>query len=155
MTLSEKSLNEIESIKQKYPDKKSATLPALYIAQREFGSLTLDAIEAVADSLNLPKSHIRGVATFYSMYKNKPKGRHLIQLCTNVACMIFGAEELVALLKNKYGVEVGGTSPDGRFSLVIMECIGGCDVAPAMLVNDDYHGKLTETNIIEILEKYK
>lgn len=154
-TLNEKSRTELSDLRKKYYNPKAAVLPALHIAQREFGWLSPEAIEAVANELGLPKAHVRGVGTFYVMYNQKPKGRHLIQLCTNVACMIFGGEELVALLKTKYGVEVGGTSPDGRYSLVIMECIGGCNDAPAMLVGDDYHGNLNETNIIEILEKYK
>jgi NADH:ubiquinone oxidoreductase subunit E len=89
------------------------------------------------------------------MYRQKPMGRHLIQLCTNVSCMILGAERLVDFLKSTYGVEPGGVSPDGRFSLVIMECIGACGTAPAMLVNDDFHENLTEKNLQEILEKYR
>ncbi|NJD55784.1 MAG: NADH-quinone oxidoreductase subunit NuoE [Nitrospirae bacterium] len=149
------AIQEIEDIRAKYPNARAALLPAIYVAQREFGWLPPEAYEAVADLLNVPKATVRGVATFYAMYKQKPMGRHLIQLCTNVSCMILGAERLVDLLKSAYGVEPGGVSPDGRFSLVIMECIGACGTAPAMLVNDDFHENLTEKNLQEILEKYK
>jgi NADH-quinone oxidoreductase E subunit len=149
------TIQEIEDIRAKYPNARAALLPAIYVAQREFGWLSPEAYEAVADLLGVPKATVRGVATFYAMYKQKPMGRHLIQLCTNVSCMILGAERLVDFLKTAYGVEPGGVSPDGRFSLVIMECIGACGTAPAMLVNDDFHENLTEKNLQEILEKYK
>ncbi|NCO82735.1 MAG: NADH-quinone oxidoreductase subunit NuoE [Nitrospirae bacterium CG02_land_8_20_14_3_00_44_33] len=153
--LSKTAIKELEEIRQKYPNASAALLPALYIAQREFGYLGADAYEAVSDALGIPKAIARGVGTFYTMYKHKPMGRHIVQLCTNVSCMILGAEKLADFLKNKYGLEPGGTTPDKRFSLVIMECIGACGTAPAMLVNDDFYENLTEKYIGEILERYK
>ena len=143
------------SLRKRYPTAQSTLLPALYAAQKRFGWLSLEALEAVSKELNVPKATVRGVATFYSMYKNRPMGRHVIQLCTNVSCMIFGAERLVDLIKKRYGVEAGATSADDRFSLVIMECIGACGTAPAMLVNTDFHESLTEDNIIKILDGYE
>ncbi|MDP2278527.1 MAG: NADH-quinone oxidoreductase subunit NuoE [Nitrospirota bacterium] len=152
---SETAIKELSEIKQRYPNARAALLPALYIAQREFGHLSADAYEAVSDILGVPKAIARGVGTFYAMYKHKPMGRHIVQLCTNVSCMILGAERLSDFLKNKYGLEPGGTSPDKRFSLVVMECIGACGTAPAMLVNDDFYENLTEKGITKILERYK
>jgi NADH-quinone oxidoreductase E subunit len=149
------AIREIEEIRGKYPTARAALLPALYVAQREFGWLSSDAYEAVSDILGVPRTVARGVGTFYAMYKRVPMGRNIVQLCTNVSCMILGAEMLVDSLRNKYGLEAGGTTPDGRFSLVIMECIGACGTAPAMLVNDDFYENLTEKNIEEILETYK
>lgn len=151
---SQTAIKEIEEIRTKYPTARAALLPALYVAQREVGWLSPEAYEAVSDILGVPKAIARGVGTFYAMYKNRPMGRHVVQLCTNVSCMILGAERLVDFLNNKYGLEPGGTSPDNRFSLVIMECIGACGTAPAMLVNDDFYENLTEKYIEEILEKY-
>ena len=148
-------LKEIEEIKSKYPSRRSALLPALYVAQREFGWLSHEAMLSVSSALNLPEALVRGTASFYSMFRHKPVGRHIIQLCTNISCMILGSDKLVDLIKNKYGVPQNGTSEDGRFSLVIMECIGACGTAPAMLVNTDFHENLTEKSIEEILEKYK
>jgi len=148
-------LKEISEIRGKYPDRKSALLPALYIAQRKFGWLSEEAMMSVARALNLPEAMVRGTASFYSMFRHKPAGRHLIQLCTNVSCMILGAEKLVDFLGSNYGIEPGGTSLDGRYSLVVMECIGACGTAPAMLVNTDFHDNLTEKRIEEILENYK
>ncbi len=151
----EAAIRELEEIRTKYPNARAALLPAIYVAQREFGYLSPEAYEAVADALGVPKATVRGVATFYAMYKHKPMGKHIVQLCTNVSCMILGAEKLEDFLKNKYGLEPGGTSPDKRFSLVIMECIGACGTAPAMLVNDDFYENLTEDGLVKILEKYK
>ncbi|MFO0754153.1 MAG: NADH-quinone oxidoreductase subunit NuoE [Thermodesulfovibrionales bacterium] len=153
--LNEKLVAEINRLRSKYQDARSCLLPSLYVVQREEGWITPDAMAAVGELLNVPKATVKGVATFYSMYRHKPVGRHLIQLCTNVACMLMGAESLADLLKEKYGLTPNGTSPDGRFSLVIMECIGACGTAPAMLVDTDFHDGLNEKNILEILESYK
>lgn len=142
-------------IADKYPEKEAAVLPALYVAQEEYGWLSHEALKRVSEILNLPDAFVRGVATFYYMYRNKPMGRHLIQICTNVSCMLFGGERIVDLLKERYNLEPGGTTEDGRFSLIIMECIGACDKAPAMLVDKDLHGGLNENNIFDLLEGYK
>lgn len=142
-------------IANKYPEREAAVLPALYIAQEEYGWLSHEVLKRVSEILNLPDAFVRGVASFYYMYKNKPMGRHLIQICTNVSCMLFGGERIVDLLKERYNLEAGGTTEDGRFSLIIMECIGACDMAPAMLVGKDLYGRLNENNIFEFLERYK
>lgn len=139
----------------RYPEREAAVLPALYIAQEEYGWLSHEAMRKVSNALNLPDAFVRGVATFYYMYRKKPMGRHLIQICTNVSCMLFGGERLVDLLRERYNLEPGGTTEDGRFSLIIMECIGACDMAPAMLVGKDLHGRLDESNIFDLLERYK
>jgi NADH-quinone oxidoreductase subunit E len=155
MILSDSAIAKVEALRARYPSGRSLLLPSLHIAQKEYGWLSQEIMAAVARHLNLPEAIVRGTATFYFMYSKKPVGRHLIQLCTNVSCMLFGAETLVEHLKKKYNLEPGGTTADGRFSLVIMECIGACDKAPAMLVNDDFHHSLTESNIFSILEGYK
>ncbi len=152
---SEAAKKELQEIRLRYPNARAALLPALYVAQREYGWLSPDAYEAVSDLLGVPQAIARGVGSFYAMYKHKPAGRNIIQLCTNVSCMILGAERLVDFLKNKYGLEPGGTTMDERFSLVIMECIGACGTAPAMLINDDFYENLTEKYIEEILQRYK
>ncbi|MEE8329073.1 MAG: NADH-quinone oxidoreductase subunit NuoE [Thermodesulfovibrionia bacterium] len=148
-------LKEIEEIKARYPDSKSALLPALYIAQREFGWLSHEAMLCVAKTLNMPEATVRGTASFYSMFKHRPAGRHLIQLCTNISCMILGAEGFLDFLKKRYGVTPNSMTRDGRFSLIIMECIGACGTAPAMLVDTDFYDNLTEQKLEEILNNYK
>lgn len=146
---------EIRDLADRYNDREAALMPALYLAQREFGSLTPEALELVSEGLVIPRTKVRGVASFYDMFRFKPMGRHIIQLCTNVVCMVMGAERLADILEGRYGLKPFDTSPDGRFSLVIMECIGACGTAPAMLVNTDLHENLNEDRIVEILENYK
>lgn len=153
--LSEAATKELEEIMARYPDSKAALLPALYIAQREFGWLSPEAYEAVSTYFDIPKATVRGVGAFYAMLKHKPMGRNVIRFCTNVSCMLLGSERLVDFLKSKYGLEDGGTTPDNRFSLVIQECIGACGNGPAMLINDDTYTDLTEKKIEEILTKYR
>lgn len=150
-----KILKEIDELKNKYQDLRFCLLPALYIFQREYGWLSPEALEAVGEILNIPKAAVKGVGTFYTMFRHRPMGRHLVQLCTNVSCMIMGGEKLLDILKRRYGLEPNTTTADGRFSLVIMECIGACDAAPAMLVDTDLRGNLSEENIIRILETYQ
>lgn len=146
---------EINHLKTVYPDNKSALLPALKFAQSEYGWLSNEALESVALKLNMSKSFVKGVASFYSMFRNQPLGRHLIMVCTNVTCMLFGSDSVLEAIRDKYSLEPGGTTDDGRFSLLEFECIGNCDAPPSMLVNEDVHSGLTMENVIEILERYK
>jgi NADH-quinone oxidoreductase E subunit len=152
--LTETALREIEEIRGNFPEPRSALIPALYIAEREFGWLSAAALLSLAEVLSLPPAVVRGTATFYHLYRHRKMGRHLIQLCTNVSCMILGAEQLQELLKQKYGLEPGGTTEDGRFSLLIMECIGVCEGAPAMQIDTDLYQDLTEERLDEILSNY-
>lgn len=153
--LSDAVVKEIQGIREQYPDPKSAILPSLHIAIREFGWLSQETLRSIAVCLNLPPAMVRGTASFYSLFRSSPTGRHLIQLCTNVSCMLLGSEILKDILKSRYGLEPGGTSADGRFTLMIVECVGVCDGAPAMLINDDLHDNLTEQEITGILEQYE
>ena len=134
---------------------KTNLIPSLLDLQQRRNFLCNNGMREISAELDLTPSMVKGVASFYSMFRLKPVGRHVIYLCTNIACMILGAESLLELLKRQYGLEPGGTTEDGRFSLVIKECIGACDGAPAMLVNEDLHRDLNESNIISILEGYK
>ncbi len=153
--LSDSALIKIRQIRNKYQDARSCLLPSLYVVQEENGWISPSAMEAVGELLNVPKATVKGVSTFYSMFRHRAMGRHLIQLCTNVACMVMGAESLVDILREKYGLEPNGTTADGRFSLVIMECIGACGTAPAMLVDTDFHENINGDTILATLEKYR
>ncbi|MCX8069680.1 MAG: NADH-quinone oxidoreductase subunit NuoE [Thermodesulfovibrionales bacterium] len=146
---------KVQEIVKRYPHKEARLLPTLYLAQKEFGWLSNEAIERVSEMLNIPKATVKGSATFYHMFRHKPLGRHVIQLCTNVSCMIMGAERLVEFLQSRFGIKPNSTTEDGRFSLMIMECIGACGTAPAMLVDTDFYDNLTEDRIVEILERYQ
>ncbi|MGO9611779.1 MAG: NAD(P)H-dependent oxidoreductase subunit E [Dissulfurispiraceae bacterium] len=146
---------EILGVKESFINSETALLPALHIAQKRMGCLNEKALALVAETLSLPKARVKGVASFYSMLHLKPTGRHIIRLCNNVVCMIMGAERLVDMLGLRYGLQPDGTTQDDRFTLVIMECIGACGTAPAMLVDNDFYPNLTEEIIVNILEGYK
>ncbi|MDA8087574.1 MAG: NAD(P)H-dependent oxidoreductase subunit E [Nitrospiraceae bacterium] len=151
----EKPLAGLEEIKKNYPASSAALMPALYEARRQFGWLSPEALSAVADALNLPKAAVRSTASFYGMFNQGKTGRHLVRICTNVACMVLGAGSVLEKLEARYGLTPGGTSRDGRFSLAVTECIGACDKGPAMLVDDDMHTDLTGERITEVLERYE
>ncbi len=149
---------EAEELRQyiaRYPDRSTALLPALHITQMEHGWLPSDSMEGIAERLELSSAHVQGVVTFHSMFNDLPVARNLIQLCTNVSCMLFGSETLLDVIKDRYSLEPGGTTADGRFSLMVMECLGLCDHAPAMLVNRNVHCSLDPDSIINILKSYK
>jgi NADH-quinone oxidoreductase E subunit len=157
MTLefSTSSKQRLEETLKLYPDKRAALLPALWLAQREFGYVSQEAMEYVAGLLGLSPAYVYGVSTFYSMYRKQPKGRHLIQVCTNISCALMGAEHVVEYLAQKLGIKAGGTTPDGKFSLVCVECLGACGGAPMMQVNDTYYENLTREKIDKILAELK
>ena len=143
---------KIEEIARRYPDPRSAVMPALYLAQEKHGYLTKEAMEEVAEALNIPPVQVYEIATFYTMFNKRPVGRYHIQVCTNVSCMLLGAETLVDYLKEKLGIDVGETTRDGLFTLSTVECLGSCGTAPVMQINDTYYENLTKERIDEILE---
>jgi NADH-quinone oxidoreductase subunit E len=144
----------IQEIARKYPEPRAAVLPSLQAVQEENGSISDEAIGVIARQLDLPESEVYGTATFYALLHRKPAGRHVISICHNLPCSLLGAEPLIEYLKQKLGVEEGQITVDGRFSFHRIECIGRCDGAPAMLVDNDYHGELTPEKIEGILEQY-
>lgn len=144
----------IQAARQRYPDARAAVLPALRIVQEEAGRLSADAMGPIAELLDVPESEVYGAATFYSLLRWEPGGRHVIYVCHNLPCSLLGAETIIAHLSRKLGVEEGQVTGDGRFSFQRIECIGRCDGAPAMLVDDEYHGGLTPDKIDEILMRY-
>ena len=153
--LSDSSIKEIKKIAEKYPTTESALLPALYIAQREKGWLAKETMDNIADVLELPKVRVYGVATFYTMYYKKPMGKYVIQVCTNVSCMITGGEEIYKHLTKVFGIKSGETTGDGLFSLLEVECLGNCGNAPVMQINEDFYENLTIKTVDEIIAKLK
>ncbi len=150
--LSEQSKSRIQKIQDEYPDAKSAVLPALYLAQRDYGGwLPSEAFEAVAEVMGLPPAYVASAASFYTMLNRKPVGRHLIQVCTNISCSLLGAEHLVGYISRKLGIAPGETTKDGEFTLLEVECLGSCGTAPMMQVDDEYYENLTEGRIDQIL----
>jgi len=155
--LSPEAVKEILAIAAKYPDKLAATLPALHIAQREFGFVSLDAMKAVAKALSIPEGHVFGVASFYTMYQKQPVGRHHLQVCTNISCALRGAAQLLEKVCERTGVQPGaGPSPDGMWSVEEAECLASCGSGPCIQVNHDvYDEDVDEAKLDAILEGCK
>ena len=153
VAFSDSGRREFEALLARYPDKEAAILPALYIAQREFGYVSDDAIFYIAGLLGVPPSQIEGVATFYTMYNRKAVGKYHVQVCRNISCSLLGAEHLIAHVSQKLGIKPGETTPDGKFTLSTAECLGSCGTAPVMQVNDDCHENLTEEKIDALLDR--
>ena len=129
-------------------------LSALKAAQKEFGCVPEKFIAETALTMNMTVSEIYGVMSFYAFLSHKPQGRHVIRVCGNIPCYLKGSEMIVKGIKKEIGIGPGETTPDGRYSLELTNCIGACDTAPAMLINDDMHGGLTQKKVAAILRNY-
>jgi len=138
-----------------YPTKRSALVPTLLYAQDEAGYLSDEVISEIAARVELTELEVRNVISYYSMLTTKPRGKYNVQVCTNIACMLRGGEELLDHCKKKLGISHKGTTPDGSFSLEEVECIGACSWAPAAQVNYDFHENLTEEKMDKVLERYQ
>jgi NADH-quinone oxidoreductase subunit E len=138
-----------------YPTKRSALVPTLLYAQDETGSLNDEVIAELAQRLDLTELEVRNVISYYSMLTTKPRGKYNVQVCTNIACMLVGGEELIEYCKEKLRIGNKSTTPDGLFSLEEVECIGACSWAPAAQVNYDFHENLTNAKMDRILDEYK
>lgn len=142
---------QIEELIAAYPDKKSAIIPALMAAQKLHGWLSPEAIRQVAAVMRFTPARLTSVASFYDMFKLKDSGTHTIYLCTNISCMLRGADEVLAALENEVGVKNGGTSEDGIF-LRSFECLGACDIAPMASVDGEFVGPLTLADAKRMIE---
>jgi NADH-quinone oxidoreductase E subunit len=141
----------IDRILARYPTKQAALLPVLWVAQETWGWVSREAAEEVARLLELSPAHVSGVLTFYTMYNLRPVGRHLLQFCTSISCHIAGAGPLVDHCRRRLGIDLGETTADGRFTMVEVECIAGCDRAPSMMINDTYHEPMDAARLDALL----
>lgn len=147
---------KIAELSTRYPTSEAVLLPALHLAQEAWGGwLPDEAIAAVAAELNLPVSKVYGVVTFYDLYHQHPVGRHRIRVCTNLSCQLRGADEIMEVLHQELRVGEDEITPDGRCTYVHFECLGSCDTAPMMMVDDTYHENLTPQRVREILKGLK
>ena len=144
-------LQQVEQIKARYPEQKAALMPVLWMAQHKLGWISDDTMGYVADLLGLTKAHVLGVVTFYTMYFDKPMGRHHIQVCTNVSCMLKGGDKIYEDLKKQLGIDHMQCTADGKFSLEEVECMGACGGAPMVVVNEDFHENVTTSTVGSLL----
>jgi NADH-quinone oxidoreductase subunit E len=136
-----------------YPQRQSALLPALYVAQGEIGYLPDKALDEVALLLDLPPAEVGSVASFYTMFHRQPVGKHVISLCTNLSCHLLGADTLAGYLSKELGIGNGETTPDGKVTLELVECIGACDFAPALQVNGKLYKSMTTETVDKLIEE--
>lgn len=152
---SEKTIQKIREIVASYPRKEAAILPVLHLTQKEFGCISEEEEKRVAEILELKPIQVREVVTFYTMFNQKPIGKYHIQVCSNLSCSLMGAESLIDYLMEKLGIGLGETTPDKKFTLSSVECLGACEMAPSLMVNFDYHGNLDKEKIDKILSGLK
>jgi len=149
-------LAALERLFTLYPTKQACLLPALWLVQEARGWISEQAIGEVAQVLRLTPAYVKGVVTFYTMYHTHPVGRHFIQVCTTTPCNICGAEDVVkALLEGTGCAELGSTSPDGRFTVMEVECLGACGFATPILIDDDFIESVTPEKVAGILKRYE
>lgn len=148
-------LAELDKVLSRYPTKQAALLPALWMVQRAYGWVSDAAMAEVAEVLELTPAYVKGVVTFYTMYHRHPVGKHFIQVCTTSPCNVCGAEDVVASFLEHTGCgELGATSPDGRFTVIEVECLGACGFATPVLIDDEFIESVTPDGVEELLGKY-
>ncbi|HHU62634.1 MAG TPA: NADH-quinone oxidoreductase subunit NuoE [Clostridiales bacterium] len=148
------SFEKLEKVIEKYKDKEGALMPIMHEAQEIFGYLPIEVQNYIAEALKIPITDVYGVATFYSQFSLKPKGKYNISVCMGTACYVKGAQKILDRLKEELNVEVGETTEDGKFTITATRCLGACGLAPVIMVNDDVYGRLVEDDIPGIIKKY-
>ena len=129
-------------------------IPALHVAQGLFGHIPRSALMHISEALDIPPSEVYGVVTFYHFFTTQPRGKHTIRVCLGTACYVRGGKRVLEAFKQKLGIDVGETTPDGRFTLEVARCFGACGLAPAVRVDDDVHRRVKPAKIGAILEQY-
>jgi NADH-quinone oxidoreductase E subunit len=153
--LSETSLKRIEDLKGRYQHPQSVILEALWMWQDEHGWISEDGMKFIAGTLGIPFHHVYGVVTFYTMFNRAPVGKHKIEVCTNISCMLRGSDRILRHLHQRLKIAPGETTADKKFSLIEAECLGSCGTAPMMQIGDEYYENLDETKVDKILKDLK
>jgi NADH-quinone oxidoreductase subunit E len=149
--LAPQNVERAKAVIGRYPRERSAMIPLLHLAQEQDGHLTLDAMEHVGELVGATSAEVRGVATFYEMFKEHPVGTYLVGVCTNLSCMILGADQLLEHTERTLGVKAGGTTEDGMFTIEEMQCLAACGGAPCLQVNYRYFENVTNERVEAIV----
>ena len=153
--LSSEAKKDIEKLKSVYETNQSALIPALHRAQADQGWLSAETQSEVAKLLDLSLQTVAGVVSFYTMFHQKPVGKYLLQVCRNLSCTMLGGQELRKKLEERLGISEGETTPDGRFTLVEVECLGSCGTAPVLMVNDRYVENVKAADVDRLLSELR
>lgn len=154
-TFSADQLAEVRRLQSLYPDRRGALLPVLHLAQETFGHISLEVEAYVAELFDLSPAHVHEVVTFYTLFFREPPGRHVVAVCHNLSCHLAGAPRIIDHLKARLGVDVGGTTDDGRVTLQAVECLCACEHAPMMQVDDRYEFDLTPEKVDRVLQELR
>jgi NADH-quinone oxidoreductase E subunit len=138
-----------------YPVKKQAIMPLLHLVQARDGWISLEAETWIAEKCGVTPAYVHGVSTFYTMYRTAPVGKHMLQVCTTISCMMRGCDKVLEHIQKKLGIEVGETTADGQFTLVRVECLGSCGTAPVIQVDDDYYEDMDLARTDQLLESLR
>lgn len=144
----------LRKIIAEHKDEKGALMPILQKAQEIYGYLPIEVQTIIAEEMEIPLEKVYGVVTFYAQFTTNPKGKYKISVCLGTACYVKGSGDIYNKLQEKLGIESGGITPDGKFSLDACRCIGACGLAPVLTVNEDVYGRLTVDDVDKILAKY-
>ncbi len=148
-------LHLVDDIVEKYKQVPGSLIPMLQEVQELLGYLPQEALRKISRGLEIPLSKVFGVVTFYTQFHTEPRGRNIIRVCLGTACHVRGGQNIMAKITEFLGVEPGGTTPDLRFTLERVACLGACGLAPVMMVNDQTHGRLTPDQVKEVLSRYQ
>ena len=145
---------ELEEFINAIPDKSSSLIAVLHHAQEIFGYLPEDVQRFVAKKLNQPVAEVNGVVTFYSYFTETPTGKHVINVCMGTACFVKGSADILDEFERKLGIKVGETTPDGKYTLQVLRCVGACGLAPVVTVNERVYGHFTKQMVVKTLDEY-
>jgi NADH-quinone oxidoreductase subunit E len=146
--------DKLNQIMEKFQDKQQALLPCLHFIQEEEGKISEEVMNFLAENLGVPRVEIYSVVTFYSMFSLEKQNKNVIRVCASLSCYLNGTDKIINALKEILGIKIGESTPDGKFTLEEVSCLGLCDQAPAMMVNDKEYGNLTEDKVKEIIKSY-
>ncbi len=146
---------EIQRVADQYPVRRSAIMPALHLAQEQYGWLPPEALREVADALDLTPAYCQAVATFYDMYRLEPVGRHMVEVCTNISCALVGAQQVLEAFEEELGVKAGETTEDGEVTLRTIECLGGCGWGTVVAVDHRFREPVTREDVSGIVEELR
>ncbi len=150
----EKAYSQIASVIDLYKNKEGSLIQILHLAQEIYGHLPLELQEFISMNMDIPLSEVSGVVSFYSFFSTVPRGEHTIRVCLGTACYVRGGKKIVEYLQERLGVELGGTTSDGKFTFEIARCIGACGLAPAMMIDDTVYKQVNVNKLDKILDQY-
>lgn len=154
-TLRDAANDQINAILEKYPTRRSAVLPICYLAQEHFGYVSPVAVRQIAEILELDPTEIQGLLGFYTLLHEEPTGKHVIEICTDLPCALRGADQFAEHVCNKLGVDIGGTTDDGLFTVEAVMCVAACDKAPVAQINLEYHENLDPVKFDQLIERLR